>query len=79
MNPIIQTSTFPEYINPTQDIGGGTEKPPTSFYPVTSPNVGVTPQNFLTYNFHPSETLLQNFKVIPSTSPKLLNRNQDDL
>ena len=41
-------------INPIQDGGGGwwQKGPPTSFSPpVTSTNVGLTPQNFLTFSF----------------------------
>ena len=37
--------------NPIKDGGGGGKKPPlpphaTSFFPVTSTNVGISPQNF---------------------------------
>ena len=33
--------------------GGGDQKePPTSFSPVTSTNVGISPQNFLTFSFN---------------------------
>ena len=63
---------------------GGKKPPPpspshplTSFSPVTTKNVGLSPQNFLTFSFNPFATLLQSFKVIPSASPKLLNLNQD--
>ena len=56
--------------NPVQNGGG--QKTPTSFSPVTRKNVGITPQNFLTFSFNPFATLVQNFKVIPSASPKLL-------
>ena len=59
-------------------VGGGTKSaPPTSFSTVTSANVGISPQNFLTFTFHPFATLVYNFKVIPNASPKLLNLNQD--
>ena len=51
--------------------------PPTSFSPVTSTNVGFGPKNFLTYSFNPFAILAQNFKFLPSASPKLLNLNQD--
>ena len=50
---------------------------PTSFSPVTSTNVGLRSQNFLTFSFDPFVTLVQNFKFVPSASPKLLNLNQD--
>ena len=50
---------------------------PTSFSPITSINVGTNPQKFLTFSFDSFATLLYNFKVIPSASPKLLNFNQD--
>ena len=35
-------------------IGGGGRQngSPTSFFPVTSTNVGISPQNFLTFNFN---------------------------
>ena len=49
-------------INPIQDGGrggGGRQKgPPTSFSPVTSTNVGVSPQNFLTFSFNPLATVV---------------------
>ena len=48
-------------VNPIQDGrggGGGTKARPTSFTPVTSTNVGLRPQNFLTFSFNPFDTLL---------------------
>ena len=57
---------------------GGTKRPPpTSFSPATSTNVGFGPHNFLTFSFNLFATLVQNFKFVPSASPKLLNLNQD--
>ena len=50
---------------------------PTRFSPVTSTNVGISPQNFLTFSFNLSVRLVQNFKAIPNASPKLLNLSQD--
>ena len=42
--------------NPIKDGGGegGGKKPPspTSFSPVTSTNVGISPKNFLTFSFN---------------------------
>ena len=65
-----------KFINPIQD--GGTKRPlPISFSPVTSTNVEFGPQNFLTFSFNSFAILVQNFKFLPSTSPKLLNLNQD--
>ena len=64
-------------INPIQDGGGKPKRPPTSFSPVTSTNVGFGPQNFLTFSFNSFATLVQNFKSAPSASLKLLNLNQD--
>ena len=58
-------------------IGEGQKGPPTSFSPVTSANVGISSQNFLTFIFSPFDTLVQNFKFVTSASPKLLNFNQD--
>ena len=63
-------------INPIQD-GGGKKMPPTSFPPVTSTNVGISPKNFLTFCFNFFATLVQNFKAISSASSKLLNLNQE--
>ena len=57
--------------------GGGQKGPPTSFFPVTSTNVGFGPQNFLTFSFNPFVTLVQNLKIVSSAHPKLLNLNQD--
>ena len=45
--------------------------------PQTSTNVGISPQNFLTFSFNPFDRLVQNFKFVPCASPKLLNLNQD--
>ena len=56
---------------------GGKKVPPISFSSVTSANVGISPQSVLTFSFDPFATLVQNFKVEPISSPKLLNLNQD--
>ena len=61
--------------NPIQ--GGGAKAPPTSFSLVTSTNVRITHQNFLTFCFNPFATLVYNFKTMPIASPQLLNLNQD--
>ena len=55
-------------LNPIQDGGGA-----KSFSPVSYTNVGISPQNFLTFCFNPFVTLVQNFKFAPSSSPKLLD------
>ena len=55
-------------------MDGNKKAPPTSFFTVTSTYVGVNPQNFLTFSFNPFSTLVQNFKFVPSASPKLLNK-----
>ena len=60
-------------------MGGAKKAPPTSFSPVISTNVWIGPYNFLTFSFNPFATLVQNFKFVPSASPKLLNLNQDHL
>ena len=40
-------------------MGEGRQKdPPTSFSPVTSTNVGISPKNFLTFRFNPLATLV---------------------
>ena len=49
----------------------------TSFSPVTSTNVGFGPKTFLTFSFNTFATQVQNFKFLPSASPKLLNLDQD--
>ena len=75
-------------LNSIQDGGKGGEgwaksgpppppPPTTSFSLVTSTNVGFGPQSYLTISFNPFATLVQNFKFVRSTSPKLLNLNQD--
>ena len=51
--------------------GGGKKAPPTSFSPVASTNVGISPQNFLTFSFNPFDGLVQNYKFVPSASPEL--------
>ena len=56
---------------------GGQKDPPTSFSFVSSTNVEFGPKNFLTFSFNPFATLVQNFKFVPSASPKLMNLNQD--
>ena len=56
---------------------GGKKATPTSFSPVTSINVALSPENFPTFSFNPFATLVQNFMVIPSSSTKSLNLNQD--
>ena len=61
-------------VNPIQDRG--VKKAPLQvFSPVTCTNVGISQQNFPTYIFDPFATLVQNFKVMLSASPKLLNLN----
>ena len=52
------------------------KKPPTSFSLITSTNIGISSQKFLTFNFNLSATLVLNFKAIPGASPKLLNLNE---
>ena len=45
--------------NPIQDGEGGggwAKRPPTSFSPVTSTNVGISPENFLSFSFNPFVT-----------------------
>ena len=37
--------------------GGGKKASPTSFSPVTSTNVRVSPQDFLTFSFNPFDRL----------------------
>ena len=71
-----QTETW-IIVNPIQDGGGRVKKTPTSFFPVTSTNVRFDPQNFLTFSFNPFVTQVQNFKFLPSPSPKLFNLNQN--
>ena len=46
-----------EFFNPIQ-VGGGPRKPPISFSPVTSRNVEISSQNFLTFNFDSFATLV---------------------
>ena len=46
-------------------------------FPVTSTNVGISPQNILLFSFNPLAKLLYNLKAIPSPSPKFLNLSQE--
>ena len=64
-------------LNPIQYGGVGKKAPPTNFPPITSTNVGISPQKFLAFSYNPLATLVENLKVIPSASLKLLNFNQD--
>ena len=52
---IITTIYKIEILNPIQN--GGQKSPRTSFFPVTSTNVGLRSQNFLTFSFSPFATL----------------------
>ena len=63
-------------VNSIQDNGDGSKSPPTSFFPVTCINVGISHQNFLTFSFNTLAILGQNFTAIPSVIPKLVNLNQ---
>ena len=47
-------------INPIQDggKGGGKKASCTSFSPVTSTKVGISPKNFQTFSFNPFATLV---------------------
>ena len=38
--------------------GGGGGDAPTSFYPVTSTNVGISPKNSLNFSFNPFATMV---------------------
>ena len=40
------------------EMGDGAKRPPTIFAPVTSTNVGVSPQNCLAFSFNPFATLV---------------------
>ena len=67
--------------NPIQDGAVQKALPPlplASFSSVTSRNVEISPQKVLTFSFNLFATLVSNFKVISSVSPKLLNLNQED-
>ena len=45
-------------INPMQDGGEWQKGPPTSFFPVTSTKVELSPQNFLTVSFNTLATVV---------------------
>ena len=47
-----------DLINPTQDGEASKKVPATSFSPVTSTNVEISPQNFLTFSFNLFATLV---------------------
>ena len=48
------------FLNPIQywDRGGRGGEPTTSFPPITSTNVEISPQNFLIFSFNPFVTLV---------------------
>ena len=52
--------------------------PTTSFSHVTSTTVGINRQHFLRFSFNPFATLVLDFKVLPSGSPKKLTLKQDN-
>ena len=57
----ILTKTIPTCFLSTLTLfrtGGVKRPPPTSFSPVTSTNVGIRPENFLTFSFNPFERLV---------------------
>ena len=54
-------------------MGDGKKVPPIRFSPVTSTNVEISPQNFLTFSYNPFAILAKNFKTIPSASPTMTN------
>ena len=45
-------------INPVPNGWGWQKGPPASFSPVTSTNVGLSPQNFLTFSFDTFATVV---------------------
>ena len=74
------------YLNPIRDGddgvgegGRGCKKtsPRTSLSLCNFCKERISSQNFLTFSFSYFATLVQNFKFVPSASPKLLNLNLD--
>ena len=55
----------------------GNKGPPYQFFSYNFYKRRTFPWNFLTFSFNSLVTLVYNFKVTPSSSPKLLNLNQD--
>ena len=45
-------------VNPIQDGRGGAKRPPTSFSPVTSTKVRISPKSFLTFSFNSFDRLV---------------------
>ena len=60
-------------------MGGVQKGPTTTFSHITSTNIRISSENFLTFSFSHFSTLVLNFNPIPSASPKLLNLNQKHL
>ena len=78
-NPVKSNLLFSgdQYFSLTNNFTRLILTPTKNFYfPVTSTNVGFSPQNFLTFTFNLFATLVHNLKFVPSASPKLLNLNQ---
>ena len=57
--------------------GGGGGADYNNFSLLTSTSLGISPKIFMSFRSNPFATLVQNFKAIPSVSPKLSNMNQD--
>ena len=72
---VIKTLTL-QILNPIQD-GEAKKVPPSSFSPISSTNIGIIPHSVLTFSFNLFATQVQNFKTIPSASPKLISLNQE--
>ena len=56
-------------LNPIQD--GGQKGLPYQYFPCNFYKRRISPKNFLTFSFNPFAMPVQNFKAIPSASPKL--------
>ena len=73
----LQCSKF--FLTPFRMRGEGVKAnmcPLTSFSRVISANVGISPQNFLTFSFNFFAILVSNIKLRPIASLKLLDENQ---
>ena len=77
VNNLIVHNLLINYLNLTLFRMGVQKVPSTSFSPVTSTNVRISTQNFLTFSFNPFDRLVYNFKFVPSARPKLLDLNRD--
>ena len=77
-NPLLKTIAISVVYPYARCEGGGAQRSPYQFSPLTSTNVGSISLNFVTFIFNPFATMVQNFEAVPTARPRLLDLNQDN-